>query len=81
MTKVKEQAIELLRSIPDEHIAYIIGILKELMDKIDNENNESNDERKRYSSMGILSKYANPDLVPNEKDAWGKAVREKYAVN
>ena len=31
------------------------------------------------SAMGIFEKYANPNLIPNEKDAWGEAVKEKHA--
>lgn len=29
---------------------------------------------------GSLSKYANPDLIPKEKEAWGEAVKEKYGI-
>ena len=29
---------------------------------------------------GSLSKYANPDLIPKEKEAWGEAMREKYGI-
>ena len=29
---------------------------------------------------GILRKYANPALIPYEREAWGKAVKEKHAA-
>lgn len=29
------------------------------------------------SVMGILHEYANPDLIPQEKDAWAEAVSKK----
>lgn len=29
------------------------------------------------SVMGILHQYANPDLIPLEKDAWAEAASEK----
>ncbi|MCL1988064.1 MAG: hypothetical protein FWG64_08875 [Firmicutes bacterium] len=32
------------------------------------------------SAFGILSKYANPDLIPLEEHAWEMAVIEKYGV-
>jgi len=31
------------------------------------------------SAMGVFKKYANPDLMPREKEAWSEAVREKHA--
>ena len=34
-------------------------------------------ERAR-SSVGMLAKYANPDLIPLEKTAWAEAAEEKY---
>jgi len=30
------------------------------------------------SALGILHEYANPALIPLEKDAWGMAMEEKY---
>lgn len=34
-----------------------------------------------YSVMGGLSEYANPDLIPLEKDAWEMEVKAKYENN
>lgn len=31
-----------------------------------------------YSVMGSLHEYANPDLIPLEKDAWEMEVKSKY---
>ena len=36
---------------------------------------------KRKSLKGCLNKYANPDLLALEKDAWKKALEEKHANN
>jgi len=33
------------------------------------------------SIKGIISQYANPELIPLEKEAWGEAAKEKHAVN
>ena len=33
------------------------------------------------SALGILKQYANPELIPLEKDAWGKAVADKCTNN
>ena len=41
-------------------------------------------EEKKLSGIkslrGSLSKYANPNLIKNEKESWGEAVGEKQAV-
>jgi len=81
MTKIKEQAIELLRDIPDEIVVYIIDILTGIKGISESEKNKVDVEKKRRSAMGILSQYANVSLISQEKEAWGKAMREKYADN
>jgi len=35
----------------------------------------------RKNIKGIIRQYANPELIPLEKEAWGEAVKEKHAVN
>ncbi len=35
-------------------------------------------EAEQETASGSLSKYANPDLIPMEKDAWRKAAIEKH---
>jgi len=81
MTTIKAQAAELLQDIPDNKLLPVIEILKGLrILYIQSEKPETSDETPA-SVMGICGKYANPDLVPLEKEAWGEAVKEKYAVN
>ena len=79
MTKIKEQAIELLRDIPDEIVVYIIDILRGMKGISESGKSEVSVEKKRKSAMGILNEYANVGLVSQEKEAWGNAMREKYA--
>ena len=33
---------------------------------------------KKNSMRGVLAQYANPELAQNEKEAWERAVVEKY---
>lgn len=37
--------------------------------------------QEKKSALGILSKYANKDLIEQEKFAWEKSASEKYAKN
>jgi hypothetical protein len=39
---------------------------------------KKSDLEKIKSAQGILSKYANPDLIPLEKEAWAMHCEEKY---
>ena len=34
---------------------------------------------KSGTAYGCLKKYANPELIPQEEGAWGRAMVEKYA--
>jgi len=36
------------------------------------------DDNPAPNFIGIFSKYANPSLIPLEKEAWGMAVKEKH---
>jgi len=69
-----------------------ITVPKRYLDKIDtyvrvfvlSENLEAEewtdeDEQALDEVGGILSEYANPDLIPLEKEAWKIAVMKKYA--
>ena len=47
---------------------------------ISTDNAEEERIAKIKSLCGGLSKYANPDLIEKEKDAWGIAMKEKYAI-
>jgi hypothetical protein len=37
------------------------------------------EKQRRKSLKGSLRQYANPELIPLEKDAWARAVEEKHA--
>jgi len=34
---------------------------------------------RKKSMYGCLQHYANPDLIPQEQEAWANAVKKKYA--
>lgn len=36
-------------------------------------------EKSQLKTLGMLHEYANPDLIPLEKDAFGLAMKEKYS--
>ena len=81
MTKVKEQAIGLLQGMPDNKVIYILDILRGLKGLADSESDSRSDTQPTITAMGILSEYANVDLIPLEEDAWRKAVVKKHATS
>lgn len=42
------------------------------------DDNEKENASEIKALRGSLSKYANPDLIAEEKEAWKNAMREKY---
>ena len=79
MTKVKEQAIGLLQGMPDNQVVFVLDILRGLKGLADAESDSRSDTQPTITAMGILSEYANVDLIPSEEDAWRKAVVKKHA--
>lgn len=79
MTKLKEQAVEILQEIPDDKVVTVIEILKGLRALYNQSEKTATNAGATTSAMGIFYKYANPNLIPLEKEAWGEAVKEKHA--
>ena len=77
MTKVQAQIFEILQDIPDDKLVTAIEVLKGL--RALSEINENEMEKETPDdAFGIFNKYANPDIIPMEKEAWGMAVKDKY---
>lgn len=69
MSELRAEAINLMEKIPEEKIFLVLQFIKE---KILPE---------KKSAFGILSKYADKNLISEEKIAWEKSASEKYAKN
>ena len=81
MTNIKTQAIELLQELPDDKVLLVIEILKSLRSLFSQTSEIPVNKEIVSSAMGICHKYANPDLVHLEKEAWGEAMKEKHGNN
>ena len=66
MTALRSEAINLLENVPEEKIFEIVLFIRE---KILSE---------KKSAFGILSKYADKNLISQEKSAWESEVAKKY---
>jgi hypothetical protein len=78
VSEIKEQVIEMLQDIPDDKIVHILEIVKGLKTLYGGDIKSANLSKSPAAAMGIFKKYAKPELIPREKDAWGEAVREKH---
>ena len=81
MTKIKEQAIEILLDIPDDKVFYLIEILKGLRALYTQNKKRTIHDITPSDILGICKQYANPKLIHLEKEAWCEAVKEKHAIN
>ena len=81
MTEIKTKVFEIIQDIPDDKLFTVIEVLKGLRALyVMSEINETK-EIIHDNAFGIFSKYSNSDLVPIEKEAWGMAVKDKYAAH
>ena len=69
MTALRKELRELTEIIPEEKIFMVLQFIKE---KVIGE---------KKSAFVILSKYADKNLISQEKSAWEKSASEKYAKN
>lgn len=69
MTALRKELLELTEILPEEKIFEVLQFIRE---KILPE---------KKSAFGILSKYADKNLISQEKSAWEKSASEKYEKN
>ena len=67
----KERVHTIVDRLSEEQLNALLVILG----SVDNSDNNDNDVD---AVMGILHDAANPDLIPLEEGAWGRAVAERY---
>ena len=67
----RAQVIELVQTLPDEQIHYVLNIIQSLSQKA---------ATPRCTLRGRFANYANPSLRAKEKEAWAIAAEEKHSV-
>lgn len=68
----RAQLIELVQSLPDEQVNYVLTIVRSLPTTVPN--------HPKCALRGRFSSYANPALRAKEKEAWGLAAEEKHGL-
>ena len=79
MTEIRTQVFEILQEIPDDKLVAAIEVLKGLRALYATPEINAAKKTAHDNAFGIFNKYAKPELIPMEKEAWGMAVTEKYA--
>lgn len=74
-----QEAHQLITSVTYEKLLFVVNYLKSDMDLP--QENLSPKEKSLNTVFGCFQKYAAPELVSKEKDAWTQAVKEKYALH
>lgn len=68
----REQVMELVQTLPDEQIHYVLNVIQSLPPK--------EEKLPRCTLRGRFSNYANPALREKEKEAWALAAEEKHGL-
>ena len=81
MTEIRTQIFEILQDIPDDKLITAIEVLRGLRALYATPETNKIEKTTNGNAFGIFNKYANPDLILTEKEAWGMAVKDKYAAD
>lgn len=81
-----EKTIHLLQEMPEHTLESLYDFIYSIWIRQDNnakqpENTFIPDEKNVDSIIGIAHEYANPELIPLEKEAFANAMAEKHAIN
>ena len=68
MTELRAEAVDVIKIIPEEYLLNVIEYAKKFL-------------KTEKSAFGMLSKYADKNLIEQEKTAWESEVAKKYGKN
>ena len=76
-----EKAIDLLQTMPEDKLEAVYMYMCFVSTQMDTKEPVVKQEKKASSIVGIAHQYANPKLIPLEKEAFANAMAEKHAIN
>lgn len=76
-----EKAMDLLQTLPEGELEAVYMYMRFVHAQIETTESNSYKKRSAKSIAGIAHKYANPELIPLEKEAFANAMAEKHAIN
>lgn len=75
-----EKAMDLLQTIPENKLEYVYTFLQFIKFQ-EAEQETPADRNGKTSAFGIAHEYANPKLIPLEKEAFANAMAKKHAID
>ncbi len=76
-----EKAMDLLQTIPENRLETVYTFLQFIKFQESRPKADAEKENGKASAFGIAQKYANPALIPLEKEAFANAMAEKHAAD
>lgn len=75
-----EKTINLLQTIPENELETVYTFLQFIKFQEAQKNTSTENKNGKTSAFGIAHEYANPELIPLEKEAFANAMAEKHAI-
>ena len=76
---ILEKAMDLLQTIPENRLESVYTFLQFI--KFQEAGQKTPGRNGKTSAFGIAHEYANPDLIPLEKEAFANSIAEKHAID
>jgi len=76
-----EKAMDLLQTIPENRLETVYAFLQFIKFQESRPEAGAEKESGKTSAFGIAHEYANPALIPLEKEAFADAMAEKHAID
>ncbi len=76
-----EKAMNLLQTMPENKIEAVYMYMRFIDSQIESSDFLTTEKKGALSIVGIAQQYANPELIPMEKEAFANAMAEKHAID
>lgn len=75
-----QKAMNLLQTMPEQKIETVYTYML-FVNTLAEDKDKTPKKKNAKSIAGIAHQYANPELIPLEKEAFANAMAEKHAIN
>ena len=76
-----EKTIDLLQTISETELETVYTFVQFIKFQADQQETSQKVKNGKTSAFGIAHQYANPNMIPLEKEAFADAMAEKHAID
>lgn len=76
-----ERAMDLLQAIPENELETVCNFLQFIKLQGEGTRSFAGWQQGKDSAFGMFHEYADPERIPQEKEAFAHAMAEKHAIN